>query len=89
MNIPVSEFPKYTDRPLKWLRFLGFAIAGQQGRLFTGTSSADSGVDDTGTSGAGSEINDYDAPVQARTYIFKLDGKYVEASYLTNLSSLT
>ncbi len=62
LSIPVSEFKNYADKPLKWLRFLGFAIAGQNGYL--------------STSSAGSEIDDYDAEIVARPYYFILDSTW-------------
>jgi hypothetical protein len=33
LRIPSSEFSQYTIKPLKWLRFLGYAIYGQEGHL--------------------------------------------------------
>ncbi len=62
LSIPVDEFQNYADKPLKWLRYLGFAIAGQTGHL--------------STSSAGPEIDDYDMEIVARSYYFILDGMW-------------
>lgn len=62
LSIPVSETKEYADKPLKWLRYLGFAIAGQKGHL--------------STSSVGPEIDDYDAEIEAQSYYFILDGMW-------------
>lgn len=33
LSIPIEEIPYYTHFPLKWLRFLGYALYGVEGRL--------------------------------------------------------
>lgn len=60
LSIPISETKNYASKPLKWLRYLGFAIAGQRGCL--------------STSSAGPEIDNYDAELEAKSYYFILDG---------------
>jgi hypothetical protein len=46
LKIPSNDFSQYTLRPLKWLRFLGFAIYGREGTLNVGPD--------------GPEVDDYD-----------------------------
>lgn len=62
LSIPISEVKDYTNKPLKWLRYLGFAIAGQKGRL--------------SASSTGPEIDDCDAEIEAQPYFFILDGMW-------------
>jgi hypothetical protein len=35
LSIPVVKCTTFSTRPLKWLRFLGYAIYGAQGRIVT------------------------------------------------------
>lgn len=35
LSIPLAKCGSFSVNPLKWLRFLGFAIYGQEGYLFT------------------------------------------------------
>ena len=35
LSIPTDQFDRFTLRPLKWLRFLGFIIYGREGILRT------------------------------------------------------
>ena len=36
LNVPTEDICKYTLRPLKWLRFLGYVIYGREGVLLVG-----------------------------------------------------
>ncbi|KAF9508797.1 hypothetical protein BS47DRAFT_1350045 [Hydnum rufescens UP504] len=56
LSIPITECQKYAVNPLKWLRFLGYAICGQQGQL--------------SISNTGPPIDDYLAAIEARPYYF-------------------
>ena len=60
LSIPLAQCETFANSPLKWLRFLGFAIYGRQGRLSTSMN--------------GPEL-DYTAPIEARAYYFMSDGK--------------
>ena len=35
LSIPPDDFDQFTTQPLKWLRFLGYAIYGREGTLKT------------------------------------------------------
>jgi hypothetical protein len=61
LSIPLDKCDTFAINPLKWLRFLGFAIYGRQGYL--------------STSEAGPEIDDYTAGIKARLYYFISEGK--------------
>ena len=61
LSIPLAECGTFAVNPLKWLRFLGFAIYGREGYL--------------STSKAGPEIDDYTADIEARSYYFLSEGK--------------
>lgn len=81
LSIPLAECGTFAVNPLKWLRFLGFAIYGREGYL--------------STSKAGPEIDDYTADIEARSYYFlsegearlvdvdAVDDRTSDASYLT------
>ena len=62
LSIPLAECNNFAIHPLKWLRFLGFAICGQEGYLRIDSKT-------------GPEINDYDADIEARAYVFVPAGK--------------
>lgn len=49
LSIPVSQVKDYAEKPLRWLRYIGFTIAGQEGRLSTSSN--------------GPEIDDYDVEI--------------------------
>jgi hypothetical protein len=75
LSISLAECTTFAVRPLKWLRFLGFAIYGCEGSL--------------STSKAGPVIDDYTGEVEARSYYFIPDGKldcYALRSLLTLLT---
>ncbi|KAF8341039.1 hypothetical protein F5887DRAFT_1076780 [Amanita rubescens] len=61
LSIPLDKCDTFAINPLKWLRFLGFAIYGRQGYL--------------STSEAGAEIDDYTADIKARVYYFISNGE--------------
>ncbi len=61
LSIPLAECRKYAIHPLKWLKYLGYAIYGAEGYLFTLKG--------------GSEIGDYAAVVEPRSYYFVSEGK--------------
>jgi hypothetical protein len=61
LSIPVDRATAFAVYPLKWLRFLGYAIYGREGHL--------------STSRVGSEIDDYAADIEARSYHFIAQGK--------------
>ena len=55
--IPLAECHNFSIYPLKWLRFLGFAIYGCQGYLRMDSKT-------------GPEIGNYEADIEARAYHF-------------------
>jgi hypothetical protein len=61
LSIPLDKCGTFALHPLKWLRFLGFAIYGYEGHL--------------STSEAGQPINDYTADIEPRSYYFVSEGK--------------
>lgn len=61
LSIPLAEYGTFAVNPLKWLRFLGYSIYGQEGYL--------------SKTKAGPQINDYTANVEARSYYFISEGK--------------
>ncbi|KAG9310480.1 hypothetical protein JVU11DRAFT_9624 [Chiua virens] len=61
LSIPLAECTTFSNSPLKWLRFLGFAIYGQQGYL----SKTEGGAD----------LNDYTAQIEPRPYYFISNSK--------------
>jgi hypothetical protein len=61
LSIPLDKCSTFAINPLKWLRFLGFAIYGREGYL--------------STSEAGPEIEDYTAGIEARLYYFISEGR--------------
>ncbi|KAF8347464.1 hypothetical protein F5887DRAFT_1172833 [Amanita rubescens] len=56
LSIPLDKCHTFAVNPLKWLRFLGFAIYGREGYL--------------STSKGGTEIDDYTADIEPRSYYF-------------------
>ena len=61
LSIPLAECRKYAIHPLKWLKYLGYAIYGAEGCL--------------SISKAGPEIDNLDAAVEARPYYFNSQSK--------------
>jgi hypothetical protein len=61
LSIPVDRVRMFAVNPLKWLRFLGYAIYGREGYL--------------STSKTGPEVDDYTADIEARSYYFIAQGK--------------
>jgi hypothetical protein len=61
LTIPLDQCNTFAVYPLKWLRFLGFTIYGQEGHL--------------SRSKAGPEIDDYTADTEARSYYFVSERK--------------
>lgn len=77
LSIPIAKCGTFSVNPLKWLRFLGFAIYGQEGYLSTSMD--------------GPEINDYTANIlEARSYYFISEGTTKTAVWyhLTNSVNL-
>jgi hypothetical protein len=56
LSIPVEKCTEVSVNPLKWLRFLGFTIYGQEGYI--------------STSAGGPEVSDYETDVQPGNYYF-------------------
>ncbi|KAF9512168.1 hypothetical protein BS47DRAFT_1394458 [Hydnum rufescens UP504] len=75
LSIPLAECGRYARYPLKWLRYLGYAIYGAEGYLSTSSSGAD--------------INDYTANVDAISYYLISAGKLESSSQRHLLSFLT
>jgi len=74
LSIPLAQCTTFAITPLKWLRFLGFAIYGRQGYMSMSMN--------------GPEL-DYTAQIEARSYYFVPDGKldsYTPRSPLTLLT---
>jgi hypothetical protein len=61
LSIPIDRATTFAVYPLKWLRFLGYAIYGREGYL--------------SISKTGPEIDDYTADIEARSYYFIAQGK--------------
>ena len=61
LSIPLAECGNYVVNPLKWPRFIGYAICGREGYF--------------STSQGGTEIGDYTADIEARQYYFISKGK--------------
>jgi hypothetical protein len=62
LSIPLAECHNFAIYPLKWIRFLGFAIYGCQGYLRI-------------ESKTGPAIDNYEAKIEARAYYFVPEGK--------------
>lgn len=75
LSIPLDKCSTFAFNPLKWLRFLGFAIYGREGYL--------------STSKAGPEIDDYTADIEPRSYYFfgqgKVDLRTINVANVVNL----
>ena len=56
LSIPLDKCVTFAVNPLKWLRFLGFAIYGQKGYL--------------SLSNGGPDLGDYTAAIEVRSYYF-------------------
>ncbi|KAF8626969.1 hypothetical protein AX15_004609 [Amanita polypyramis BW_CC] len=61
LSIPLDKCGTFAINPLKWLRFLGFAIYGREGYLSTSEGSP--------------EIDNYTAGIEARLYYFVSEGE--------------
>ncbi|KAF8324508.1 hypothetical protein F5887DRAFT_1206118 [Amanita rubescens] len=61
LSIPLNKCCTFAVNPLKWLRFLGFAIYGREGYL--------------STSEDGTEIDDYTAEIEPNAYFFISEGE--------------
>jgi hypothetical protein len=61
LSIPLAKCGTFAVNPLKWLRFLGYAIYGQEGCL--------------SQTRTGPQIDDYTANVAPRSYYFISEGK--------------
>lgn len=61
LSIPLHTCNTFAVNPLKWLRFLGFAIYGREGHL--------------SLSKDGPDLGDYAAPIEACSYFFVSEGK--------------
>ena len=76
LSIPLAQCTNFAVHPLKWLRFLGYAIFGQSGYL--------------STLKAGPEIDDYTTNIEPRSYYFISNGKFDRSltgirKYLANM----
>jgi hypothetical protein len=56
LSIPIKKCTRFSVNPLKWLRFLGYVIYGQQGHI-----SLEAG---------GLEVDDYESEVNPGSYYF-------------------
>ena len=65
LSIPLDKRNTFAVNPLKWLRFLGFAVYGREGYL----SMSEDGPD----------INDYTACIEARSCYFISEGERIGA----------
>jgi hypothetical protein len=61
LSIPIEKCREFSLNPLKWLRFLGYAIYGREGYI--------------STSEDGSEVGNYESDVEARSYYFVSGGE--------------
>lgn len=62
LSIPLNKCTTFAVNPLKWLRFIGFAIYGREGHLSLSRN--------------GPDLGDYTAPVEDRSYYFVSVGKW-------------
>jgi len=62
LSIPLNKCNTFAVNPLKWLRFLGFAIYGREGHLSLSRN--------------GPDLGDYTTPIEARLYYFVSVGKW-------------
>ena len=62
LSIPLAKCQELSVNPLKWLRFLGHSIYGQEGNL--------------SMSATGPPINNYTAAIAACAYYFISEGKF-------------
>ncbi|KIK06021.1 hypothetical protein K443DRAFT_307311 [Laccaria amethystina LaAM-08-1] len=60
LSIPLDKCNNFVTNPLKWLRFLGFAIYGREGHLSLSKN--------------GPDLADYTAAIEARSYFFVSQG---------------
>jgi hypothetical protein len=67
LSIPLAKCQELAVNPLKWLRFLGYAIYGREGYL--------------STSDAGPPIDDYTVDIVAHSYYFISEGKLERQCY--------
>ena len=75
LSIPLDKCNTFAVYPLKWLRFLGFAIYGREGYL--------------SISEDGPGINDYTVGIEARQYYFISEGRWIGVRYkLDNVVNL-
>jgi len=65
LELPLEELPRFTTRPLKYLRYLGTIILGQDGTV--------TGIE-------GQETGDNDSLVDGSIYEFTLSGTCMRAS---------
>jgi hypothetical protein len=70
LSIPLAECRTFAVNPLKWLRFLGYAIYGKEGYLSMSKPELEGGHAHR------PEIGDYTADVEARAYYFVSQGKF-------------
>ncbi|KAF8345413.1 hypothetical protein F5887DRAFT_1192054 [Amanita rubescens] len=77
LSIPLDKCVTFVVNPLKWLRFLGFAIYGREGHL----SLSKDGLD----------LGDYTAPIEARPYYFVSEGspRLVDVDAVDDRTSIT
>ncbi|KAF8345125.1 hypothetical protein F5887DRAFT_1074770 [Amanita rubescens] len=77
LSIPLDKCVTFAVNPLKWLRFLGFAIYGREGHL--------------SLSKDGPDLGDYTAPIEARSYFFVSQGgpRLVDVDAADDRTSIT
>ncbi|KAG9310493.1 hypothetical protein JVU11DRAFT_9638 [Chiua virens] len=77
LSIPLAECTTFSNSPLKWLRFLGFTIYGQQGYL----SETEGGAD----------LNNYTAQIEPRPYYFvsKSDPRLIDVDAIDDRTMIT
>lgn len=77
LSIPLHTCNTFAVNPLKWLRFLGFAIYGREGHL--------------SLSKDGPDLGDYAAPIEACSYFFVSEGgpRLVDVDAADDRTSIT
>src|ERR1700761_304044 len=77
LSIPIHECRRFSLKPLKWLRYLGYAIYGKPGCLKAGPSSDNL-----------QEV-DYDREIESRSYYFYSDGALIDTAIQYMSPSIT
>jgi hypothetical protein len=71
LSIPLDKCVTFAVHPLKWLRFLAFAIYGGQGHL--------------SLSNGGPDLDDYTAAIEACSYYFVSDGTVLPSVHTNSI----